>query len=78
MTRLLDKLEKEEYIERFSREGDRRVNLIKISKKGSDILNRVWPGYHTKILDIANSMDKEDLKEISQLLVKWCDKLGEK
>jgi DNA-binding MarR family transcriptional regulator len=78
MTRLLDKLEKEGYIERFSREGDRRVNLIKISKKGSDILNRVWPGYHGKILDIANSMDKEDLKEISQLLVKWCDKLGEK
>lgn len=78
MTRLLDKLEKEGYIERFSREGDRRVNLIKISKKGADILDRVWPGYHRKILDIANSMDKEDLKQISQLLVKWCDKLGDK
>ena len=65
-------------LERFSRESDRRVNLIKISKKGADIFDKVWPGYHRKILDIANSMDKEDLKQISQLLVKWCDKLGGK
>jgi MarR family 2-MHQ and catechol resistance regulon transcriptional repressor len=76
MTRLLDKLEKEGYIERLAREGDRRVNLIKISKKGSDILDKVWPGYRRKVVDIANSMDKEDLKQMSHLLVKWCDKLG--
>lgn len=78
MTRLLDKLEKEGFIERFAREGDRRVNLIKISKKGSDILDKVWPGYHNRILDIANSINSGDLKRISGLLVKWCDKLGEK
>jgi MarR family 2-MHQ and catechol resistance regulon transcriptional repressor len=77
MTRLLDKLQKEGLVERFSREGDRRVNLIRISKKGSDLLDKVWPGYHAKILNIANTMNAEKLKQISGLLVKWCDKLGE-
>lgn len=76
MTRLLDKLEKERYIERFSREGDRRVNLIKISKKGSAILDNVWPGYYRKIVEIADLLDKKDLKQVSGYLVKWCEKLG--
>jgi len=78
MTRLLDKLEKEGFIERFALKGDRRVKLIKISKKGSDILDKVWPGYHRNISDIANTMNVENLRQISALLVKWCDKLGEK
>lgn len=77
MTRLLDRLDKEGFIERCTRQGDRRVNLIKISKRGSGILDKVWPGYYTKILNVANSMNSEDLKKISGLLVKWCDKLGE-
>jgi len=34
MTRLLDKLEMEGFIERMVQVGDRRVNRIKISKKG--------------------------------------------
>lgn len=44
MTHLIDKLEKKGYIERLSLKGDRRVNLIKISKTGSELLDRVWPG----------------------------------
>lgn len=78
MTRLLDKLQKEGYIERLTRKGDRRVNLIKISKKGSAVLDKVWPGYYRKIMDVSNLLDKEELKQISRLLGKWCDKLGEK
>ena len=76
MTRLLDKLEKEGFIERFAREGDRRVNLIKISQKGSDILDKLWPGYHHRVLDIAGSMNSEELKKTSGLLMKWCERLG--
>lgn len=74
ITRLLDKLEKEEYIERLSRKGDRRVNLIRISKKGSDLLDKVWPEYHHKIIELANLNNKEDLMHISDLLLKWAGK----
>jgi DNA-binding MarR family transcriptional regulator len=76
MTRLLDNLEKEGYIERFAQKGDRRVNLIKISKKGSRILDNVWPGYYSKILEIADLLEKDDSKAVSRYLIKWCDKLA--
>ncbi len=75
MTRLLDKLEKEGYIERFAREGDRRVKLIKISKKGSDVLDKVWPGYHKQMANIANLLNRDELMKISNLLLKWSGKL---
>lgn len=76
MTRLLDKLERDGYIERFSQEGDRRVKLIRIREKGSTILDKVWPGYYAKISEIANLLDKADQKYIVDIIGKWCDRLG--
>ena len=78
MTRLLDKLEKDGFIERLNRKGDRRVKLIKISRKGSDILNKVWPGYYEKISGIANLLDKRNQKYVADIIGKWCDRLGRK
>lgn len=75
MTRLLDKLEKEGFIERLSQKGDRRVNLIKISKKGSELLDRVWPGYYKKISGISGLLGREELKSASNLLIKWCHRI---
>ena len=34
MTRMIDKIEQDGYVERLNHKGDRRVNLIKITKKG--------------------------------------------
>jgi DNA-binding MarR family transcriptional regulator len=76
MTRLLDKLEKEGYIERLPQEGDRRVNLIRISRKGEDILKRASPGYYEKMSSLGNLLDTGELKHISSLLGKWCRRLG--
>lgn len=78
MTRLLDNLEKEGYIERTNRKGDRRVKLIKISRKGSDILDRVWPGYYEKVSGIANLLGKADQKYVADIIGKWCERLGRK
>ena len=75
MTRLLDKLAKEGFIKRLSQESDRRVNIIKIMKKGSDILDKVWPGYYKKIIELTNGLDKEDLKQITNLMSKWYEQL---
>lgn len=78
MTRLLDKLEQEGFIARLSLKGDRRVNLSKISKKGSDLLDQVWPGYYKKITELAALLNKDELKQITYLFEKWCSKLGER
>ena len=75
MTRLLDRLHKEGVIERYAQPGDRRVNLIKITQKGSHILDKAWPGYYKKITEIASLLDRVELKNISEILVNWFTKL---
>jgi len=75
MTRLLDRMSKEKLIERFPQKGDRRVNLIKITKKGSDILDKAWPGYCDRLVGIGGALKKNELEQISKLLLKWFDKL---
>ena len=49
ITRLIDRLEKDKFVERVPLAGDRRVNLIKITKKGSNLLDKVWPVYQKKV-----------------------------
>jgi MarR family transcriptional regulator, 2-MHQ and catechol-resistance regulon repressor len=71
ITRLLDKLADEEYIEKKNREGDRRVHVIRISKKGSVLLDKVWPGYHQRIIELASRINKEELFRTCGLLLKW-------
>jgi hypothetical protein len=46
--------------------------LIKISQKGSSVLDQVWPGYYKKINALAQLLETKDLEQISNLLIKWC------
>lgn len=75
MTRLLDKLTKENLIERTAQENDRRVNLIKITKKGSTLLDNAWPGYNNIVQELTSDLSREDLKNLSILLLKWFNNL---
>ena len=49
ITHMIDKLENDKYVDRISQKGDRRVNLIKITKKGSGLLDVIWPSYKSMI-----------------------------
>jgi len=74
MTRMLDKLEQDGYVERVNQKGDRRVNLIKITKKGSDLLDTIWPHYKDKIDDlIGPSLSNPEKVHINRLLEKIKD-----
>jgi len=75
MTKQIDKLINEDLVERFSQEGDRRINLIKVTKKGSDLLDIIWPGYIEKISNIANKLDIKEKSSLTQILIKWFNKL---
>ena len=69
ITRMIDKLEKDKYVERVSQKGDRRVNLIKITKKGSDLLDTIWPHYKAKIDSLISSdFTNVDKHKINKLL----------
>lgn len=71
MTKQLDKLIADGLAERFARQGDRRVNLIKITQKGSDMLDSIWPGYYRKISELADMINLQERETLSKILAKW-------
>lgn len=77
MTKQIDKLIAEGMVERFALKGDRRVNLIKITKKGSDLLDKVWPGYVETVDNIAGKLNIEERKTLTKILTKWFDNLDD-
>ncbi len=74
ITRMLDKIEKDGYIERCAKKGDRRVNLIRITKKGSDLLDYVWP-YYKKLVDglIGSKFNDKDKNQLNRMLERFKD-----
>lgn len=70
MTRLLDKMQREKLVDRASQEGDRRVKIIKITEKGSKLLDAVWPGYKERLEKLASGLDKDEQKTVSEKLIK--------
>lgn len=60
ITRLIDRMEKDGFVERVAQLKDRRVKLIKITKKGSELLDRVWPIYIKKVHDLLAFVSDQD------------------
>lgn len=82
LTRLVQSLEKKEFIKRKVCEEDNRVNKVEITKKGRDVLNQVKPlmsnifeclhdGISTEekeiTLKVLSKIQKNSLKEIDEL-----------
>lgn len=74
-TRLLDKLEKEGLAQRSALKNDRRVKTIKITPKGSQLLDRAWPGYESLLKNLTSLLGSNDQKILSNFLIKWVEKL---
>ena len=76
MTRLLDKLEKESLVQRSALKNDRRVKTIKITPKGSQLLDRAWPGYVDVLQILAKSLSLNEQKTMAGLLAKSVNELA--
>ena len=61
ITRLIDRLANDALVERFSKPGDRRVKIIRITKKASDLLDKVWPIYKKEVERIVSIMPNLDI-----------------
>jgi Transcriptional regulators len=71
ITRMIDKLEKDAYVERIEQKGDRRVNLIRITKKGSDLLDAIWPHYKERVdKSIGSILSNPEKVQMNKLLEK--------
>lgn len=69
ITRLIDRLEREKFVERTTT-ADRRVNLIRITDKGSKLLDKVWPHYKKEVNSIASAIPDVKITEIVKALEK--------
>lgn len=77
ITRLIDKLVKEKYLTVKQNKNNRRENLVKITQKGSDLIDMIWPGYDDLLKSITNIIPKSKQKEFAAILADWFEKLQE-
>ena len=71
VTRLIDRLIKEEYVERFYSDKDRRLSLARITKKGINLLTKINPEVDKFISDYSSSLNKNEKETLSL----FCEKL---
>lgn len=75
ITRLIDRLIDDGYAERTVSENDRRVKLIKITDKGSEVLSKTFFGYGEMIQQSVYVLERSEVEQLSGLLLKWFSRL---
>lgn len=75
MTKMVDKLEAESLVTRAALEGDRRVNIIRITPKGTALLDKVWPGYVELMHFLIEPLTSKQKETLAQNLVAWVNKI---
>jgi MarR family 2-MHQ and catechol resistance regulon transcriptional repressor len=68
ITKLIDGLEKKEWVVRGSYDNDRRVKLIKITDKGSKLLDTVWLEHVKAINNILDNFSQADKEALNKYL----------
>ncbi len=71
MTKMVDKLEKEGFVTRSALEGDRRVNMVKITGKAQELLENIWDGYNKVIQNSVQNLSPTQQKQLAGLLKIW-------
>ena len=70
VTRLIDRLINQGYVERFNSQEDRRLSLAKITGKGLMLLEKVKPEIDQLHCLVSDNLNKEERKQLSLLLEK--------
>lgn len=75
ITRLIDRLIADNFVERQASPSDRRVKLIKITPKGSEVLEKLFHGYGEMIQQSVYVLERAEVEQLARLLLKWYSKL---
>ncbi|MFA5008619.1 MAG: MarR family transcriptional regulator [Candidatus Omnitrophota bacterium] len=78
ITKLIDTLEKDALVLRMAFDRDRRINLIKITDKGSRLLDEIWPEHVTCVNGILDNFSASDKEKLNQLLEAFKKNMEEK
>ncbi len=76
ITYIIDKLEKNDYLQRIYCKEDRRVVYIEITSKGNDLMNEIFP-LHQKMIESLFTDITEENKRMLIDTVKIIGKKGE-
>jgi DNA-binding MarR family transcriptional regulator len=77
ITKLIDKLEKEKLVTRSAPTGDRRVNIVTITERGSKLVDMASAGSTGEFKKMAGNLSPDKLKKLSSLLMEWLNLLQE-
>jgi MarR family 2-MHQ and catechol resistance regulon transcriptional repressor len=73
ITGLIDRLEKTGMLRRTAA-ADRRYNMIQLTEKGRDILEKAEPAYGQEVRQVMNTLTQDELND----LVSACEKIRKK
>ncbi len=77
ITKLIDKLEKDKLVTRSAPSGDRRVNIVTITERGSKLVDMASAGSIGEFKRMAGNIRPDKLKKLSSLLMEWLNLLQE-
>lgn len=67
VTRLVDRLERHDLVHRIRSEGDRRLSIARITRKGLDLLDRMDPHIRTIHAYVGEQLSLRDCRELSRI-----------
>lgn len=70
VTRLIDKLEKQKFVERFHSSEDRRHSIARITQKGIDLLEKIQAQVEFMDKNLCINLTEKELTELSRILEK--------
>ena len=76
MTGLMKGLQRDGLIQRLSHEGDRRKVIVRLTSKGKESLNAIFPDYYSRIAELMNDLEDEEREKLSMLLHKVKNKMS--
>ena len=71
MSKLIDKLEVDGYVTRSPLSGDRRVHMLKVTRTGSLLLDKIWPGYLRVLQGLCADLGPGKQAALAGLLMEW-------
>lgn len=74
ITRIIDRLEKQDLVQRDRTSEDRRMSITKITKKGIELLDKINPFLTKEHLESTKELSEEECLQLSALLEKLYEK----
>ena len=70
VTGLVDSLVRRNLVERMNTPRDRRLSIVKVTKKGEELLNSVIPFYYLEMRKLASSLNNDEKDKLNKILTK--------